>query len=43
MARTSVNVVGNCLATVVMARWDGSFPMPAAAPDHARFLTEPSR
>ena len=25
MARTSVNVVGNCLAAVVMARWDGSF------------------
>jgi Na+/H+-dicarboxylate symporter len=25
MARTSLNVVGNCLATVVMARWDGSF------------------
>ena len=27
MARTSVNVVGNCLASVVMARWenDGSF------------------
>ncbi len=23
MARTSLNVVGNCLATVVMARWDG--------------------
>jgi Na+/H+-dicarboxylate symporter len=25
MARTSLNLVGNCLATVVMARWDGSF------------------
>src|SRR5437764_13172608 len=25
MARTSLNVVGNCLATVVMARWDGEF------------------
>src|SRR5262245_28768133 len=25
MARTSLNVVGNCLASVVMARWDGSF------------------
>jgi proton glutamate symport protein len=25
MARTSVNVLGNCLATVVMARWKGSF------------------
>ncbi len=25
MARTSVNVVGNCLATVVIARWEGEF------------------
>jgi len=25
MARTSLNVVGNCLATVVMARWEGEF------------------
>ena len=25
MARTSVNLVGNCLATVVMARWEGEF------------------
>ena len=25
MARTSVNVVGNCLATAVMARWEGEF------------------
>ncbi|HET7250216.1 MAG TPA: dicarboxylate/amino acid:cation symporter [Gemmatimonadales bacterium] len=25
MARTSVNVVGNCLASVVMARWEGEF------------------
>ena len=27
MARTSLNVVGNCLATVLMARWDGSFEL----------------
>jgi proton glutamate symport protein len=27
MARTSLNLVGNCLATVLMARWDGSFEM----------------
>jgi Na+/H+-dicarboxylate symporter len=26
MARTMVNVVGNCLATVVVARWEGEFP-----------------
>jgi proton glutamate symport protein len=44
MARTSVNVVGNCLATVVMARWDGSFPMPAAAaPQPVRYHAEASR
>jgi proton glutamate symport protein len=27
MARTSINLVGNCLATVVMARWEGSFAL----------------
>jgi len=27
MARTSLNLVGNCLATVLMARWDGSFDL----------------
>jgi proton glutamate symport protein len=41
MARTSVNLVGNCLASAVMARWEGEFnpdalelgvyPVPAAA------------
>jgi proton glutamate symport protein len=30
MARTSLNVVGNCLATVVMARWEGEFDRPPA-------------
>ena len=25
MARTSINLFGNCLATVVMARWEGEF------------------
>jgi proton glutamate symport protein len=25
MARTTVNVVGNCLATVVVAKWEGAF------------------
>jgi proton glutamate symport protein len=25
MARTSVNLIGNCLATVVIARWEGQF------------------
>jgi proton glutamate symport protein len=31
MLRTSLNVLGNCLATVVIARWEGEFPQPAAA------------
>jgi proton glutamate symport protein len=25
MARTTVNLVGNCLATAVVARWEGEF------------------
>src|SRR5436853_779024 len=29
MARTSVNVIGNCLATIVIARWEGEFTQPA--------------
>ncbi|HYJ79316.1 MAG TPA: cation:dicarboxylase symporter family transporter [Longimicrobiaceae bacterium] len=31
MARTTVNLVGNCLATVVMARWEGEFDDSMAA------------
>ncbi len=35
MARTTVNLIGNCLAAVVMARWEGEFapgaPQPVAA------------
>jgi proton glutamate symport protein len=31
MARTSVNVVGNCLASVVVARWEGEFGSEAPA------------
>ena len=27
MARTTVNVIGNCLATVVVAKWEGEFPV----------------
>lgn len=38
MARTSVNVIGNCLATVVIAKWEGEFNPPAelAAADETR-------
>ena len=25
MARTAINVIGNCLATVVIAKWEGEF------------------
>ena len=25
MARTMTNVIGNCLATVVIAKWEGEF------------------
>jgi len=40
MARTSLNLVGNCLAAVLMARWDGSFalaPLDEHAPVPTRF------
>jgi proton glutamate symport protein len=33
MARTTVNLVGNCLATIVMARWEGEYN--PDAPVHA--------
>jgi proton glutamate symport protein len=29
MARTSVNVIGNCLATVIIAKWEGEYVEPA--------------
>jgi len=32
MARTSVNVLGNCLATVVIAKWEGDFETEKASP-----------
>jgi proton glutamate symport protein len=37
MVRTSLNVLGNCLATVVIARWEGEFN-----PDAARPATAPA-
>jgi proton glutamate symport protein len=33
MARTSVNVVGNCLACAVVARWEGELGEPSALPE----------
>ncbi|MFN9201451.1 MAG: dicarboxylate/amino acid:cation symporter [Gemmatimonas sp.] len=32
MARTSVNLLGNCLATAVMGRWEGELQEPAVEP-----------
>jgi Na+/H+-dicarboxylate symporter len=32
MGRTAVNVLGNCLAAVVMAKWEGDFQTEAASP-----------
>jgi proton glutamate symport protein len=31
MGRTSINLMGNCLATAVMARWEGEFDDQKAA------------
>ena len=35
MGRTMVNVIGNCLASVVMARWEGEFRGPGWEPARA--------
>lgn len=40
MARTSVNVIGNCLATVVVAKWEGEFDETAS--QNPNFLDEVS-
>jgi proton glutamate symport protein len=46
MARTTINLVGNCLATVVMARWEGDFhpdrPIPIELRDTAQELGIPT-
>jgi proton glutamate symport protein len=42
MGRTSLNVVGNCLATVVMARWEGDFGK-TAVPVPEAVIGEPLR
>jgi len=40
MARTATNVLGNCLATVVIARWEGEIgPDSPASEPSARELT----
>ncbi|WBA42129.1 dicarboxylate/amino acid:cation symporter [Hymenobacter canadensis] len=41
MARTAVNVIGNCLATAVVARWEGEFIDNYVAPEPVQELAEP--
>ncbi len=41
MGRTSINLVGNCLATAVMARWEGELAEPGRGP--ARPVPEATR
>jgi len=33
MARTSINVMGNCVASVVVARWEGVLGKPVTVKD----------
>jgi proton glutamate symport protein len=40
MARTMTNVIGNCLATVIVAQWEGEF---ALAPEEARLEPQVAR
>jgi proton glutamate symport protein len=42
MARTSINLVGNCLATAVMARWEGELGTPGAVLDGRAVAHVPS-
>ena len=39
MGRTAVNVLGNCLASVVMAKWEHEFPPTRSAPESIEALT----
>lgn len=37
MGRSAINVLGNCLSSIVVARWEGLYPhVPAAVPALAR-------
>ncbi|KAJ1975975.1 hypothetical protein H4R34_004141 [Dimargaris verticillata] len=40
MARTSINVLGNCLASVIIARWEGEFPAKPLPSDTQSILSE---
>lgn len=40
MGRTAVNVIGNCLATVVIARWEGEFGLAPPSPSVLESVAE---
>lgn len=40
MARTMINVVGNCLASVIIARWEGVFDTESPSPTALEALTD---
>ena len=40
MGRTAVNVLGNCLATVVMAKWEGEFGVEQPSPQVVEALNQ---
>jgi Na+/H+-dicarboxylate symporter len=40
MGRTAVNVLGNCLATVVMAKWEGEFGTEQPSPEALEALNQ---
>jgi proton glutamate symport protein len=40
MGRTTINVVGNCLASAVVARWEGEFRAEAASSEAIVALTD---
>jgi len=42
MARTSVNLVGNCLASAVMARWEGELNLALREPSKSEQISNPA-
>ncbi|HVP53939.1 MAG TPA: cation:dicarboxylase symporter family transporter [Candidatus Eisenbacteria bacterium] len=40
MGRTAVNVLGNCLASVVMAKWEGQFRVEEPSPEVAEAMNQ---
>jgi proton glutamate symport protein len=40
MGRTAINVAGNCLASVIVAKWEGVFGSEAVSPIVLEGVTE---